>query len=68
MFKKVCVIEFARIIAAMWIFAKPRSAMAGASASRISAKLFVCMPGMIPVIKPSAKPISIESISRSSIW
>ena len=61
-------IEFARIIAAMWIFENPRSAMAGESASRISAKLFVCMPGMSPEIKPSAKPISIESISRSSIW
>ena len=44
MFRTVCVIEFARIIAAMWIFENPRSESGGENASRISAKLFVCMP------------------------
>ena len=67
MFRKVCVVEFVRIIAAMRIFENPRSESDGESASRIGVKLFVCMPGMSPEITPSVKPISIESISRSSI-
>ena len=60
MFWKVCVIAFARIIAAMWRFENPRSESGGESASRISAKLFVWMQGVSPDITPSAKPISIE--------
>ena len=64
MFRKVCVIEFARIIAAMQRFENPRSESGGKSASRISAKLFVCMPGMSPEIKPSTKPISIEGYQQ----
>jgi len=60
MFRKVCVIEFARIIAAMWVFENPLYESGGESASRISAKLFVCMSGMSPDITPSTKPMSIE--------
>jgi len=38
MFRKVCVIKFARIIAAMWIFENPRSESGGEGASWIGAK------------------------------
>jgi hypothetical protein len=63
MFRKVCAIEFARMITAMFVFVNPRCAIAGESASRISAKLFVCMPGTSPLMTPSANPIDIESAS-----
>jgi len=68
MFRKVCVIEFERIIAVMWIFENLRSEMAGEHASRISAKLFVRVPGMSPDTMPSAKPMKIKRISSSGIW
>ena len=38
----------------------------GEAATRISAKLFTCMPGVRPEMMPNRKPNIIETMSRTS--